>query len=295
MEGISDSAADADLEAILAEARATMDACPTHAPVAMLRSPATSGDPRKAKAESTSAMPNTPAPAPPSARPRTPSSESEGIGKADGRPKGGTPATKKAREAEGGGGMIRVPPAPPKSTAALPPAKPPPPKSTSAPAAPAPGPAKSTSAPAAPAAKWSTSALPPAKPPPPPPPPPAIASGAVVPTAHGAFATSYRPAQPVGPPPAPATAAAAAAAAAAKVAHRLASEAAPAPHIVPAKLPPWQQQGKVIMPPPQEAAPREKRQRGGGANAAWHTAWHKAKREGADAEQLFLHFFAKPK
>ena len=255
MEGISDSAADADLEAIVAEARATMDACPTHAPVAMLRSPATSGDPRKAKAESTSAMPNTPAPAPPSARPNTPSSDSEGIGKADGRPKGGTPATKKAREAEGGGGMIRVPPAPPKSTAALPPAKPPPP----------------------------------------PPPPRAIASGAVVPTAHGAFATSYRPAQPVGPPPAPATAAAPAAAAAAKVAHRLASEAAPAPHIVPAKLPPWFQQGKVIMPPPQEAAPREKRQRGGGANAAWHTAWHKAKREGADAEQLFLHFFAKPK
>ena len=112
MEG-SASAADADLEAILAEARATMDRCPTHASVASLRSPATSGDPRKAKAESTSARPN------------TPSSDSDGIGKALVRPKGGTPATKKAREAEGAGGMIRVPPAqrppgPAKSTAPLP-------------------------------------------------------------------------------------------------------------------------------------------------------------------------------
>jgi hypothetical protein len=115
---------------------------------------------------------------------------------------------------------------------------------------------------------------------------PPVAAGSVAPPV-AASVPRVPPRPPIGAPPASAIA--------------LAAPRVVPPKLAPYTLPPWRQGvpvPKVIAPPKwlgdqqaaKASAPREKRPRGGGANSAWHSAWHKAKREGADAEALFLHF-----
>ena len=141
-----------------------------------------------------------------------------------------------------------------------------------------------------------------------PPPPPPIAPGAHQAPVPGAHQAAVPPiagppvdAPPVGPPRPPVDA---------PPVHVI---AAAAPRVVPPKVAsvnplrqPVQPVPQVIAPraakfwePPlpkwKEQPPREKRQRGSGENSSWHTAWHKAKREGPDAEAVFLHFFERPK